>query len=144
VGVRPASGSRLPGIGLVRRIARLRTAWLRGSLHARAGGLALYDRHPLEASMGTPSLRRRILARSCPPPDLAIVLDAPAGVLAARKAEHDAVALGQQREAYLALAARRGATVVDATAPPAAVLRAVLAVISPRLEERLAGERSRR
>ena len=50
-------------------------------------------------------LRRALLARSLPAPDLVVVLDAPADVLVARRAEHPIEVIEAQRRRYRELAA---------------------------------------
>lgn len=121
--------------GRFRLAARL--AWLGRtaaaiSVHRARGRLVVSDRHTYDALLGPEPagrlarLRRRILARTAPRPDLAVVLDAPAEVVHARKAEHPLETLEEQRRRYLALAERiPRAVVVDAARDPAAVRREV-------------------
>jgi thymidylate kinase len=80
-----------------------------------------------------PLLRRLhgyMLDRVYPRPDLTIVLDAPAEVLFARKAEGTPELLERRRREYLDLAAEPGRTaVIDASQPPERVERAVIELI---------------
>jgi thymidylate kinase len=121
---------------LVSRLARLPGAalpvtWVRLAVAARhraRGRLVLFDRYPYDYLIqpsGLPWLRRAhrwLLARACPRPDLVLVLDAPAAVLAARRPEHSVEELERRRQGYLALAARLpNAIVVDASGDVAEV-----------------------
>jgi thymidylate kinase len=81
----------------------------------------VYDRHALDARIpgshvGARSrVRRWILAHAIPPPELIVVLDAPAEVLFARKGEHDVATLEAQRGGYAEIAREfAGAQLVDA------------------------------
>jgi thymidylate kinase len=118
-----------------------RLAWLwRRSLEARwqqaRGRLVVFDRHVLDlaaAPVGSgrrARLRRWLLVRACPTPDLALVLDVPGVELYRRKGEHDPEALERQRERYLDLTQRlRRSAVVDASAEPELVRRRAVAAI---------------
>lgn len=110
---RPSALDRLPGV----RFARLLLTQWRRTLRARLAGarghLVLFDRYSYDALLNAPPqqnalkrARRWILARACPPPDLVLVLDAPAETLWARKSEHSPEILGAQRQAYRALAGK--------------------------------------
>lgn len=110
---RPSALDRLPGV----RFARLLLMQWRRALRARLAGarghLVLFDRYSYDALLHAPQrqnalkrARRWILARSCPPPDLVLVLDAPTETLWARKGEHSPEALQKQRQAYRALAGK--------------------------------------
>lgn len=112
-------GRRMPGGSGIARLLRMWRGWIRGAMHAAAGGLTIYDRHPIEAGIGGSAGRKaRLLARSCPAPDLAVLLDAPAETLHARKAEHGLEVVERQRRGYLALARRRtDMRIVDGTPP---------------------------
>jgi hypothetical protein len=126
-----ALARRVPGGAGLRRVLRVWRAWARGAVHARRGGLTLFDRHPLEAALGpSPTRRQRLLARSCPAPAITILIDAPAAVVHARKPEHPLGVVEQQRDAYLGLAARRGdVRVVDGDRPLDAVVDDVTSAI---------------
>jgi thymidylate kinase len=96
------------------------------------GRLVVFDRYAHDALLATRgSALRRIgrgtLARSLPAPDLTLVLDAPAEVLAARRPGTSLDVLAQRRRGYLELARREGFGVVDATDPPGQMRRRVTA-----------------
>lgn len=132
-----ASKRRPPGLGLAARMMAQLARWLRARAHRSRGRLVLFDRYAYDAllparrplgRLGT--LRRWMLGHGCPPPDLAVVLDAPGELLYARKGEHGAAVLEPERRAYLALAARLpGAAVVDATRDAGQVRRDVTVAI---------------
>lgn len=121
---------RLPGGVLLVRTLMVRLAVWRASRHARRGGVAVFDRHPLDLLIQPPaqSIRGRvtriILCRAAPVPDLVVVLDAPGEQLYTRKREHSVAELEDARDGYRRLAARLpAARLLDATQPPEAVLR---------------------
>jgi len=115
-----------------------RLTWLaRRSIGARwqqwRGRLVIYDRHVLDATVGPTATgpkaraRRWLLAHAAPQPDLAIVLDVPGDELFRRKGEYDPLTLERRRQGYLELAGRvPGAAVIDASADPEIVRRAVV------------------
>jgi hypothetical protein len=129
---RPAR-SRVPGLGLARRLAAMWRGWLVGWWQMRRGRLVIFDRHPYDARLadrpaGSSRLRRAILGHALPAPDAVVVLDAPAELLYARKPEHPIERVQAQRAAYLDLASRlRGTVVVDVTGPLDDVARTVTA-----------------
>jgi len=112
-----------PGIGLGLRIAGQLGRWARGMSHRARGRLVVFDRYASDARLPAPRplgragrARRWLLARSCPAPDMTVVLDAPGETLHARSGEHTAVLLEAQRQGYLAIARdARGSVVVDAS-----------------------------
>jgi thymidylate kinase len=107
---------RVPGPGLLRRLTRLAARGAAARVHAWCGGLAILDRHPLETQLdGRGGLRRRLLARAVPRPNLVLVLDAPAAVIHDRKAEWPLVTVERQLAGYRRLAERPGAIAIDAT-----------------------------
>ncbi len=125
-----AAARRAPGAAFLARLARTAAVSLRAAAHARRGGIALLDRHPLEGWLAGPPtvrrgvrLRRRLLAHLAGEPDLVVVLDCPAEVLYARKREHDVETLRRMRERYLTLRSRSNVVVVDAARPAAEVAR---------------------
>jgi thymidylate kinase len=128
MGLYPARerAARLPGLSFARRLARQWGRWVAARVHQARGRLVIFDRHSYDALLHPRAplpwpkrWRRFVLARSCPSPDLVIVLDAPGKLLWSRKREHTPAALEQQRREYLRLAARLPrATVVDASRPP--------------------------
>lgn len=127
--------------GMAGRLARLWSGYLRGLGHRLRGRHVVYDRFSWDALLTPPgrrtdlrALRRRVLAHAIPAPHLVVLLDAPAGVLHARKAEHDLATLERQREAYLALARRRPEiVVVDAGQDPDRVVGDVMAALWQRM-----------
>ncbi len=108
----------------------------------RRGYLVVFDRHFFAdyyahdvAGSHAPSLARRlhgvVLRRFYPRPSLVVCLDAPAEVLFARKGEGTLAWLEARRAEYLALRpAVEAFVVVDASQPPEAVLRDVVAAIT--------------
>lgn len=119
---RRAAGG-LPGLGFVRLLLTQWRRYLTARYHQGAGRLVIFDRYAYDALLPSPRplnlprrIRRWLLARTCPPPDLVVLLDAPAETLFARKGEHGVEALEQQRQSYLALQQRvPQMVVVDAT-----------------------------
>lgn len=143
VPVRPISlrlyGTEVPpgrrGSGLARRILVVWRRYLEARLARARGQLVVFDRHPLEVDRPEQASRRTrwrrwLLGHAIPRPDLVLILDAPAEVLGARRPEHPLAQLARQRTAYLGLAKQLPvAQVIDATAEPEIVLRAVTAAI---------------
>jgi hypothetical protein len=127
----------LPGLGLARRLTGMWRGWLIGWWHVRRGRLVLFDRHPYDARLGGPAssplshrLRRAVLGHALPPPDVVIVLDAPADLLFQRKPEHSVDRIEAQRRRYLALSKRLDrAHVIDASAPLDEVARRITAIV---------------
>ena len=112
-GTRHSRLDRLPGARFARLVLTQWRRYVRARLAQARGSLVLFDRYPYDALLNTGEvrsplkrMRRWLLARACPPPDLVLVLDAPAQTLYARKGEHSPEALEQQRQAYRALAGR--------------------------------------
>ena len=131
LGVAPAAERRpttLPGVALLRTVRRLGGAWLTASLRRRRGESVALDRHPLEATIGPPTIktstrtRRWILAHLLPRPEVVVVLMAPPEVLQERKPEHDLADVIARRARYVELARERGYPVIDTTARPSDVL----------------------
>lgn len=112
--------------------------------------LVIFDRYSYDALLPSPKplsrlqqWRRRLLAHACPAPDLVILLDAPGELLYARKGEHSAALLEEQRQGYLKLKSQlRQMVVVDATQKPDAVRRRVITHIWRAYVRRQAGLRS--
>jgi thymidylate kinase len=121
---------------------RLAEEWYRVRLarrFERRGFVVLFDRHfyadywahDVTASERTfaQRLHARALAR-LPRPDCTILLDAPAEVLFARKAEGTLELLEQRRQEYLAMQRALGScTVIDATRPASEIQAEVLALL---------------
>lgn len=127
----------LPGVGLLERLVR---QWWRYGLaryHQARRRLVVFDRYTYDALLSPRQplnrlkrWRRWLLAHACPAPDLVILLDAPGELLFARKGEHSAAVLEQQRQQYLALQAHLPhMAVVDATQEADQVRRTVTALI---------------
>ena len=129
-------GRRVPYGTAIRLLPAMWGGWSRGWVHARRGHLVLFDRHPFDArladaSRGKARVRRVVLGHLLPAPDATVVLDAPASLLVARKAEHPVEQIEQQRQRYLQLAARLPrATVVDVSGPLGGVATRVSAVVA--------------
>ena len=129
-------GRRLPFGTAIRLVPAMWGGWSRGWLQARRGHLVLFDRHPFDArladgSRGKAALRRTILGHLLPAPNATVVLDAPASMLVARKAEHPLEQIELQRQRYLDLAERLPrATVIDVSAPLASVSARVTEVVA--------------
>jgi thymidylate kinase len=127
----------LPGLGFAATLARQWRRYLCARYRQAHGHLVLFDRYNYDALIpsGRPldrwsRLRRAILARSCPAPDLSIVLDAPGTVLFERKHEHTAAWLERQRQGYLDLQRLvPRVIVVDAARPAADVRRTVMSLV---------------
>lgn len=121
-----------PGVGLASRLALQWLRYARAAYHRRRGRVVLFDRYTDDASIAERAagardrLRRRLLVRVVPRPDLLVVLDAPAEELFRRKGEHDLAILERARAHYLNVAERSpGAVVLDATRQPDEIARAV-------------------
>jgi thymidylate kinase len=131
------SAPRISGVELVIRLARLWRGWLTGRYHVARGRLVLFDRYPFDARVAprrplgaAGRLRRWIIGRSCPAPELVLVLDAPGEVLHGRTGELDPATLESERQQYRSLGSRlRRATVLDATEDADAVRRLAVAII---------------
>jgi thymidylate kinase len=107
----------------------------------RRGFVVVFDRHffadfwahDVAPGEDGRSLARRVHGRllaRLPRPDCTILLDAPASVLFARKAEGTLEALERRRQEYLELCAHLGnCALVDASRPPPEVQAEVLAIL---------------
>jgi thymidylate kinase len=147
-GLYPADRRRFrqPGVATIALLLRLWRLAIRATWHRRRGRLVLFDRYaydarlPLPASAGRRTrLRRRLLARSLPTPDLVVVLDAPAAVLLARRDEHPIEVVEAQRKRYAELArSAPDGVVVDVSADADSVRREVTALIWGRYAARQA------
>jgi len=95
-----------------------------GYAAAWRGHVVLCDRHPIEVlairprrtALGT-KLERILVNRLTPHPDAIVVLDAPADVLHARKAEHPIETLQAWRAGYREVFEPQGATILSTTSP---------------------------
>jgi thymidylate kinase len=139
--------ARIPALGLASHVLTQWRRYLEARLRQAEGCFVVFDRYTYDALLPVARplnllkrLRRQVLARACPAPDLAIVLDAPGEVLYARKREHDVVLLEQQRQGYLRIqSAIERTAVVDATLGPEELRRAVTTLIWRIYRERRAG-----
>jgi thymidylate kinase len=115
-------------------------AWWRylGALrHQAMGQLVVFDRYVYDALLPPRGslawLMRpylRILSRSCPPPSLVVLLDAPGDVMHARSGEYDPAHLEAERDHYRRHARRiPNAVRVDSDRPREAVLADVMTLI---------------
>lgn len=128
---------RLPGVGLLMRLATLWGRSLQAYYHQARRRLVLFDRYTYDSLLSAPRQlsrmqrgRRWLIAHACPAPDLVIVLDAPGEVLFARKGEHSTDLLERQRQQYLALKKTLSSlVVVDATQDADQLRRTVIALI---------------
>lgn len=113
------------------------TVWRRyltGVWHRAMGRLVVFDRYVYDALLPPRGsltwLKRpyfRVLSRSCPRPDLVILLDAPGEVMHSRSGEYDPEHLAAERAQYARLAERLPHAVrVDADRPPEEVLADVV------------------
>jgi len=123
---------------------RLAEEWYRVAVarrYERRGFIVVFDRHfyadywahDLQGGAERPSLARRVhgkLLLKLPRPDCTILLDAPAEVLFARKAEGTLELLERRRREYLDLCAQLGGcSRVDASRPQGEVQAEVLAIL---------------
>lgn len=129
---RGARAHRMPGMATLGRGARAWGTYLTARYHQARRRIVIFDRYTYDARLPDATatartrLRRALLARLLPAPDLVVVLDAPAAVLHARKPEHPLCRLEQQRAGYLRLATQLPrCVVVDADRPLDAVQRDV-------------------
>lgn len=141
-----------PPRGMIGRLGRQWSGYLRAVFHRSRGRLVVYDRFGYDALLRRPRslgirarLRRWLLSHAVPSPDLVLLLDAPPELLRARKQEHDLATLESQRGAYLDLASRLGnARVVRADRSADAVRRDVTALIWERYVDRARGRAAKR
>ncbi|HEU0299536.1 MAG TPA: hypothetical protein VFR37_08785 [Longimicrobium sp.] len=109
--------------------------WVRPAV--RRGWLVIFDRYyhdlladPRRYRYGGPAWLARWVGRRVPAPDLFVVLDAPAELLQARKAEVAPAESAAARQAYLALAGTLPrARVVDGARPLNCVVAEVAALV---------------
>jgi thymidylate kinase len=103
----------IPGLDIALRPVRVWGRYLLALSHQARGHLVVFDRYTYDA-LQTPQpplvqLKRPyfwLLAHTCPPPDLVLVLDVPGTVSFARKGEYPEAELEEERVSYLALRSR--------------------------------------
>jgi len=127
---------------------RLTEQWLRcfvGLYYKWTGRFVVFDRYVYDALQSAPPrtmwqrLRRALLVKTCPEPDVVVLLDAPGEVLFARKGEHSPERLERQRQVLLALQGRlSNMVIVDATRSAEEVRREVSAILWNRYKTRAA------
>jgi thymidylate kinase len=95
---------------------------LTGFYYQVRGRTVIYDRYVYDNWLNPrptrllKRLRRFLIERTCPAPDIVILLDAPGAVLFSRKHEHDVHSLEKKRQAYLEVGTRiPNLHIVDAT-----------------------------
>jgi thymidylate kinase len=135
---------RMPGVVQLARFFIIWSRYLRGVYHAHRGRLVVFDRYIYDAEVPTPDpltqwrrLTRWLDGRSCPGPDVVLVLDAPGAVMYDRKGQYSAEMLEDWRQCFRRLQTRRpNVEVLDTTLPPDAVLSRATALIWQRYEAR--------
>ncbi len=125
--------------GLLTAAHTLAEDWCRatiGRLHVLQGRFVVYDRFFYDTYLSPRGnsrrlrLRRWLLQRSCPTPDLVLLLDAPGEVLHRRKGEHTPALLEKQRRALKSLGEHmQHFVVLDTTAGADLVRRRAIAHI---------------
>ncbi len=148
-GLYPAGRRRFrqPGLATLAILIRLWRLALQATWHRRRGRLVLFDRYAYDARLPLPRsagrrtrLRRALLTRSLPAPDLVVVLDAPAEVLVARRAEHPIEVVEAQRRRYRELAlSLPDAVVLDAALEAETVRRNLTELVWERIVARRGG-----
>lgn len=144
----------LPPRGTVASLAKLGLfvldAWLGHALWVsplkRRSSLVIFDRYaqdmladPLRYRLSTPRWLNAVLLRPIPPPDLWLILDAPAPVLLGRKAEVSEAACAAQLAGYRHLLEELPHAVgIDTAQPQQASIAAACEAVLARMRERLA------
>jgi thymidylate kinase len=131
---------------IIRRPFRVWRRYLAGLRHRVLGRLVLFDRYIYDASLPARGsliwLKRPyfwMLSRSCPSPNLIILLDAPGEVLHGRSGEYEPAHLEAERRHYRRLARRLPQLVqVDSNRPPEVVVSDVMGHIWRQYQRRAA------
>jgi hypothetical protein len=114
---------RVPGLGAPGRLLVLWGQFLKAFYYKSRGYLVIFDRYTYDA-FAPPPIQRSwasrfsswVKARSCPAPDLVVVLDGPGELMFQRKGDLSPEVLEFQRQRFLTLRDRiPGLLVVDAT-----------------------------
>ena len=124
---------RTPALRPLRIVVRPFAAWRRyavGRINRALGRLVLFDRYtydpyepPTPPFVTLKSAYMRLLAHTCPAPDLILLLNLPPEIAAGRKADEEPGDLERKHGLYAAAVDRLpGARVIDATRPPEEVL----------------------
>ncbi len=129
---------RAPWLGALLRPVVAWHRYLVGLGHRRRSRLVIFDRYTYDAFTVPVSLRSplrllyfRMIARSCPGPDLVVLLDSPARLMHERKGEGTEAHLERERSAYRDLAKRLPrAVLVDSSRDPEVVVADVLRAIA--------------
>jgi thymidylate kinase len=133
--LRSVRSARVPGIALASQLGVTWSAYLSAAIQRRRGRITVFDRYGYDALLpsadGRPDMKRRvrraILGRFIPRPDLVLVLDAPTDRLHGRKAEHERSEVARRRAAYRQLAERVDPRIdvemIDTSGDPDAVRR---------------------
>jgi len=148
--LRYADRVRIPGVRLLLRLCVHWARYLTARFHQARGRLVVIDRYVYDAVAPHPQplglLRRAsrwVDGRSCPPPDMTVVLDVPGAQMYARKGAYTPEMLEEWRQHFLTLGRRvPGLEVVDATRPAAVVQADVTERIWLRYAARWRGARS--
>jgi thymidylate kinase len=127
----------LPGVAFIQRLVGQWGRYLTARYYQQRGYLVIFDRYAYDAWLPARQPlnwlkqgRRWLLAHSCPPPDLVVLLDAPGELLHDRKGEHSVEHLEQQRQSYLQLRPHLPQmAVIDARQDADEVRREVIALI---------------
>jgi thymidylate kinase len=131
---------------IIRRPFLVWRRYLAGLLHRLIGRLVLFDRYIYDASLPARGsliwLKRPyfwVLSRSCPRPNLIILLDAPGEVLHGRSGEYAPAHLEAERQHYRRLARRMPQLVqIDSNRPPEVVVSDVIGHIWRQYQRRAA------
>ena len=122
---------RVPGIVRVGRFLVIWGRYLRGQYHLHRGRLVVFDRYIYDAEVPTPyplsrwgRLARWLDGRTCPGPDLVLILDAPGAVMHERKGEYTPEVLEDWRQKFLTVRDRHPNVVVLDTTRPVEDVRA--------------------
>ncbi len=118
--------------------------YLRGLAHRLLGRLVVYDRYTYDAFLparppfrGLKQAYFSVIARSCPAPDLVLLLDVSPNIAASRKPRQDPAVLESDRRALLALRGRLSQLeVVDAGRDPEAMRADITELIWKRYRAR--------
>jgi thymidylate kinase len=152
-GRRARTNRSIPGVTLARQLGMTIGASIAAAYHRRRGRLVILDRSGYDVLVPPPSgqrgrkrrIRELLIGRLSARPDLVVILDAPADVLARRKAEHSRDALERWRSGYRSLPDRLpaeiGVEILDASQSPKVVQAAATAAIWRRFAARSAGRR---